>query len=38
MAPPTRTVAAVKGDARMIEEVVVNAVQYKDGSIWKLQQ
>jgi hypothetical protein len=38
MGPPTRTVAAVKGDARMIEEVVVNAVQYADGSVWKLEQ
>jgi hypothetical protein len=36
--PPTRTVSAGKPDARLFEEVVVRAVQYKDGSIWKLQQ
>jgi len=38
VAPPTRTVAAGKGDARPIEEVVLTAVQYKDGSVWRLQQ
>jgi hypothetical protein len=36
--PPTRTVIANTGNARLIEEVVVNAVQYKDGSVWKLHQ
>src|SRR5262249_39056668 len=35
--PPTRTVSAAKGNAHLIEEVVVNAVQYKDGSVWKLR-
>jgi len=33
--PPTRTVAAGKGKAPLVEEVVVNAVQYKDGSVWR---
>ena len=33
--PPTRTVTANKGEARFIEMVVVKAVQYKDGSVWK---
>jgi hypothetical protein len=36
--PPTRTVSAAKGDSRLVEEVIVKAVQYKDGSVWKLQQ
>ena len=35
--PPTRTVSASKPDSRLIEEVTVKAVQYKDGSVWKLQ-
>jgi hypothetical protein len=33
--PPTRTVTANKGEARFIEMVVIKAVQYKDGSVWK---
>jgi len=36
--PPTRTVSAAKTEARLIEAVVVKAVQFKDGSIWKLSQ
>jgi hypothetical protein len=36
--PPTRTVSAASGDSRLIQEVIVKVVQYKDGSVWKLQQ
>jgi hypothetical protein len=36
--PPTRTVSAAKPDSRLIEEVIVKVVQYKDGSVWKLPQ
>ena len=36
--PPTRTVSAAKPDSRLIEEVIVKAVQYKDGSVWKVPQ
>lgn len=35
--PPTRTVSAAKGNAHLIEEVVVDAVQFKDGTVWKLR-
>ena len=37
VSPPTRTISA-RADAPLIEEVVIKAVQYKDGSIWKLQE
>jgi len=36
--PPTRTVSAAKPDSHLIEEVIVKAVQYKDGSVWKVPQ
>lgn len=36
--PPTRTVSADSGHSRLVEEVIVQAVQYKDGSVWRLHQ
>jgi hypothetical protein len=36
--PPTRTVSAGKPDSHLIEEVIIKAVQYKDGSVWKVRQ
>jgi len=36
--PPTRTVSAAKGNSHLIEQVIVSAAQYEDGSVWKLRQ
>ena len=35
--PPTRTVPANSDDKKIVEEVVINYVEYRDGSIWRKQ-
>ena len=35
--PPTRTVSAAAADKQMAEEVVINYIEYRDGSKWQRQ-
>lgn len=37
-APPTRTVDAKSAGQKMIEEVIINFIEYEDGSKWKKEE
>jgi hypothetical protein len=37
-ATPTRSISAGKQRTRLTEQVIVKAVEYADGSVWKIQE
>ena len=37
-APPTRTINADGANSKLVEEVVINYIEYQDGSKWRRNQ